>query len=258
MSIRHGFASFLFSLGTASAMATPSPVAEYGLNGTFASSLAGAPALTVTDPLGQSGFGTDLVNGVSRTVYNFAGQATPLSAQAGLTLNTSGLITANNVYSLEIVFKFTQNDNAWRRIVDVQSRQSDNGFYVDPGNTLDIYPVGGGSSFTNGIYHDVFLVDNAGTATFYLDGSAQAVVTTTVMDLDSSRNINFFLDNLVGGGQGEWSGGSVASIRLYDAALDAVPPPTPPVVPSVPEPQSYAVLLLGLAALGAVLRRHGR
>ena len=40
----------------ASACTFAAPVASYNFNNSFASSVAGAPALTVTDPLGLSGF----------------------------------------------------------------------------------------------------------------------------------------------------------------------------------------------------------
>jgi hypothetical protein len=230
------------------AYAAPAPVAEYNFDDTLASSVVGAPALTVTDPLALSGFGSDTVFGATQQVWNFGGANSPPADQGGLTLDTTGLLTSNNVYSLEIVFKFNDRDNAWRRIVDVSSRQSDNGFYVDPNNNLDVYPVGGGATFTNGTYHDVFLVDNNGSVTFYLDGSAQATVSTTVMNIDSSNDINLFLDNLVGGGQGEWSSGSIASLSLYNAALSAPP------VSAVPEPETYVMMLVGLGALGFVAR----
>ena len=241
-------AALVVSAGTAQA-ANPMPVAQYGFNGTLASSVAGAPALTVTDPLGLSGYAQDNVMGTMQTVWNFQGARTPVTSQAGLTLSTAGLITDNNVYSVEMVFKFTESVGAWRRILDVQSRQSDNGFYVDPSNNLDIYPVAGGAAFSNDVYHDVFLVNNAGEVTFYLDGSAQAKVNTSVMNLDPSQTMNFFLDNVVAGGQGEYSSGSLALIRVYNEALNAVPPP-------VPEPATLMMLLAGLGALGAVGARR--
>lgn len=237
-----------FTVGGAQA-AVPTPVAQYSFNGTLTSSVAGAPALTVTDPLGLSDFVMDNVVGPMQTVWNFQGERTPVTNQAGLTLDTSGLITANNVYSIEMVFKFTERVGAWRRILDVESRQSDNGFYVDPSNNLDIYPVAGGAPFSNDVYHDVFLVNNAGVVTFYLDGSAQATVTTNVMNLDSSRTMNFFLDNVVAGGQAEYSSGNIALIRLYNEALTAVPPP-------VPEPATLTMLLAGLGVLSATGARR--
>lgn len=243
----------LLVAATAAHAADPVPVAQYNFNGTLASSVAGAPALTVTDPLGLSGFGTDSVMGNTQTVWNFQGSRTPVTDQAGLTLNTAGLITSSDVYSVEMVFKFTESANAWRRIIDVQNRQSDNGFYVDPSNNLDVFPVAGGAAFTNGVYHDVFLVNNAGVVTFYLDGSAQATVTTNVMNLDASQTMNFFLDNVVAGGQGEYSSGSISMIRVYDQALDTVPPS------AVPEPATLAMLLAGLGVIAAAgARRQSR
>lgn len=255
MPFKHIFALAL-CVGAASAMAQ-SPVAEYDFNNTLASSVAGAPSLGVVDPTGTSGFVTDVVNGASQAVWSFNGDNANAD-QGGLTLNTTGLLSSNSVYSLEMVFKFTQRDSAWRRIVDTDSRTLDAGFYVDPSNNLDVYPNGGGTSFTNNVYQDVFLVDNNGQVTFYLNGSAQATVASTSVNIDSSNNLYFFLDNLMGGGQGEWSAGAIAQIRLYNEALTSVPPPTPPVVPSVPEPGTYAMMLAGLGVVGLLARRRTR
>ena len=230
------------------AHAVPSPVAVYTFNDSFASSVGGAPALTLTDPLGRSGFATDTVFGNSVRVFNFVGTQAN-EQQAGLTLNTSGLLPSD-FYSVEIVFKFTERDNAWRRIVDVQNRQSDNGFYVDPANRLDIYPVAGGDAFTNNVYHDVFLVNDHGVVSFYLDGGPKTTVTTTVMTIDANNRMGFFLDNVVAGGQQEYSSGSVSLIRLYDQALDAPPPP-------IPEPSVYALMMAGLGIVLVAARRRG-
>ena len=229
-------------------LAVPAPVAQYDFNGSLASSVAGAPVLSVTDPLSQSGFATDSVMGTPRSVWSFSGNALPTSEQAGLTLDTTGLLSSNSIYSVEMVFKFTQRENAWRRIIDVESRQSDSGFYVDPNNNLDIFPIGGGASFTNDIYHDVFLVNDNGVVTFYLDGSAQATLITSVMDIDASNNMAFFLDNVVAGGQGEYSNGSIALVRLYNEALTTLPPP-------VPEPATWLLMAAGLVGLSTLRRR---
>jgi len=237
--------------GCAAAQAAPNPVAEYDFNGSLASSVAGAPALVAVDPLNESGFVTDTVGGTPRTVYNFQGSNEPTNDQAGLSLNTTGLITNPGIYSVEMLFKFTERDGAWRRIFDTQERLSDNGFYVDPSNNLDVYPVAGGAGFTNNVYHDVFLVDDNGVVSFYLDGSSQASVTTNIMNLPADGMVNFFLDNVVGGGQGEYSSGDIARIRLYDAALSAVPPP-----PAVPEPGNVVLMLGGLALVVSLARRR--
>lgn len=81
-------------------------------------------------------------------------------------------------------------------------------------------PLAGGSPFSNDEFHDVFLVVNQGLVPFYLDGSAQASIATSSMDANLNL-FGFFLDNLVGGGQGEYSSGSVALINLYNVALNA-------------------------------------
>ncbi len=249
MSLRLPIAALLLTIGL-TARAEPSPVAQYDFNGSLSSSVAGAPALTATDPLALSGFGVDTVLGGQRQVWNFTGG--PANAdQAGLTLASGALLSSSSVYSLEVVFKFTQRENAWRRIVDVQSRQTDSGFYVDPSNNLDIFPVGGGAAFTNTVYHDVFLVNNNGSVTFYLDGSAQATLATSVMNIDASGNINFFLDNVVGGGQGEYSNGSIALVRLYNEALGTLPPP-------VPEPAAMALMMAGLLSVAGAVRWRRR
>jgi hypothetical protein len=255
MTFKHIFALTLCA-GAASAMAQ-SPVAQYDFNNSLASSVAGAPSLGVVDPTGTSGFVTDTVNGVSQTVWNFNGDNANAD-QGGLTLDTTGLLTSNSVYSLEMVFKFTQRDGAWRRIVDTDSRTLDAGFYVDPSDKVDVYPNGGGSSFVNNVYQDVFLVADNGQVTFYLNGSAQATVASTSVNIDTSNDLYFFLDNLMGGGQGEWSAGDISQIRLYNAALSAVPPPTPPVVASVPEPGTYAMMLMGLGVVAFLARRRAR
>ena len=75
------------------------------------------------------------------------------------------------------------------------------------------------------------------------------------MDLPADGMVNFFLDNVVAGGQGEYSSGDISLIRLYDAALTEVPPPPPP---SIPEPGNVALMLGGLALVASLARRRAR
>jgi hypothetical protein len=182
----------------------------------------GAPDLVPTDPLGQNGFEDAQVLGLRKRVYRYTGNAFPVDQQAGLTFdNHKGRLPVNQ-YSVEIVLMFLQADGRWRRIVDVQDRQSDDGFYADPENHLQVYPEPGkGKLITSGGYHHVVLtVAKDNTVKAYLDGSIQFTATTPVMVINNPREVvHFFLDNTVGPGQGEFSNGKVAVIRLYDRVL---------------------------------------
>ncbi len=140
-------------------------VGDYQFNNTLTSSVGSAPALTVTDPLNDSGFGTATVFGTTHSVYNFGGANSPVTDQAGLTLNTTGLITPNN-YSVQLVASFNNivgNGSGWIRLIDVQNRASDNGFYYDPNHVLDVFPVtGAGTMVMANTFEDVVLTVSAG------------------------------------------------------------------------------------------------
>ncbi|MBV9746833.1 MAG: PEP-CTERM sorting domain-containing protein [Acidobacteriia bacterium] len=225
----------------------------------------GVPALIPTDPLGENGFVTDTVDGQTRKVYAFNGSGNPPSQQAGLSFDNSGGLLPSNSYSIQMVFEFLDgNLNGWRRLVDVQNRQSDDGFYVDPSNNLDVYPVGAGSAaFANNAYEDVVLTDSSsGVVTGYLNGAKQFTLNTTVMDINNPQNlINLFLDNDVGGGIGEFASGRIAEARFYSgvlsdaevAALDANPLSSPS-----PVPEPSFTILMGAAMAGLVLARRLR
>ena len=211
----------------------------------------GVPALTATNPLGQNTFLTETVFGQMDTVYRFDGNASPATEQAGLSLNTTGLLTPNN-YSVEMVFSFDPTAN-YRRVIDVQDRQSDNGFYVDPTSHLNVFPASGGgpNSFTPGYHHVILTVALDGTVKGYIDGLTDFSTTTTVMNISNSASntMNFFLDNVVGNGQGEYSDGKIAQLRLYDGVLTDSEALALSQNPLVPEPASGALLGLGTVLL---------
>ena len=201
--------------------------------------------------------------GQTRQVYQTSGANLPTSSQAGLTLDTTGLVSSNS-YSVEFVTKLFDRNGAWRRLIDVQNRQSDNGFYVDPSNNLNVYPIHGSSAnFTTSTYHDVVLVDNAGTVSAYLDGVQQFSVATTVMDINNADNpgnlMNFYLDNLGGSGQGEYSNANTALIKLYSGALSSSDVtvldrnPFAGAPSTVPEGNSVVLLTFAMAPLGLML-----
>lgn len=235
------------------------PVATYTFNNSFAALEPGDPAMVAVDPLGTSGFQSAMVFGNTRTVYHFDGAASPPASQGGLSLDTTSLIPGTN-YSAEMAVELDES-SGWRRLIDVQNRQSDNGFYVDPSSDLDIFPVSGSTgAFSPGVFHHVVLTDSGGTANGYLDGTLQFTASTTVMDVNNPGNlINFFLDNVVAGGQGEWSSGDVGLVRLYNGALTDQEVATLANDPfaNTPEPTSLALSLIGGSTL-LLSRRRAR
>ena len=236
--------------------------ASYFFQNTLNAQQSGAPALTAIDPTGTSGFVSDPTLG--RTVYNFSGSTTPTD-QGGLSVNTSTILPTNNSYSVEMYFQFFDRNSAYRRILDAQQRQADSGLYVDPSNRLQVYPESdGGNTFTNNAYHDVTLTDNSGTVKAYLDGNLSLTITTTDTDI-TGNTLNFFLDNLIGGGIGEYSTGDIAALRLYDgvltdaqvAALAADPlAGSGNSMSGVPEPATWLLMGVGLLVAAGVRRKN--
>jgi hypothetical protein len=239
----------------ATTAARPAAAAElratYLFNNTLAAEEGGAPALGNVNPLGLNHFTTSNVFGQNRTVFDYQGNADPPSQQAGLSLNTTGLIPANN-YSMEMVFKFRENPNAWRRILEVQGRVSDDGFYVDPSNNLNVYPTSGvgSTAFLNDKFHHVVLTDSGGIVNGYLDGRLEFTVATNVMDIANPGNVvNFFLDNDVPPFTDEYSSGQVALIRAWEGALTADEVANLAANP-FPAPEPSTLTLAGVGALG--------
>lgn len=240
----------------------PGAVATYEFQNNFNAMESGAPALTPVNPTGTSVFTTDMVLGQMRPVWQFNGDASNAN-QSGLSLNTSGLIPPQS-YSVDMVFEFTQRANSWRRIIDVENRQSDSGFYVDPSNNLDIFPVSGSSAaWTNNVFHHVVLTNNGAMVAVYLDGISQFTSSTTLLNLDNPNNpgrlMNFFLDNVAAGGQGEWSAGEVALIRMWNRPLTPAEAQQIANNPfAIPEPSTYALIGLGAGLLRFVTLRRKR
>jgi hypothetical protein len=197
------------------------PQAVYSFGDTLASDTSGAPALAAVDPLGRNHFEAANVDGVTRRVYRFDGNADPATQQGGLALDTTGLIPANS-YSFEM---YIELDSAlgWRRLIDVQGRQSDDGFYVDPDGFLDVYPVGNGAlPFSAGAFlHVVLTVAPSGQVRGYLDGVPDFTISSTdVMNVNNPTGVmNFFLDNLVPPYTDEYSTGRIALLRVYRGVL---------------------------------------
>lgn len=249
----------LISLEESAVAATPS--ATYRFNDTFNADEPGLPALVPVDPIGASAFQTDSVFGVGRRVWSFDGDASPGDLQAGLTLSTAGIVSPTS-YSVDMVFQFTEDTGSWRRVIDVENRQSDFGFYVEPRDDLQVYPdiTGNTGGWTEGSYHHVVLTNDGSTVAAYLDGALQVVGATGLMNLNNGNNpgllMNFFLDNAFAGGNGnEFADGRVALIRLWDVVLTEAEAQNLAADPFVPEPSSGLLAFVGLALMIFVRRR---
>jgi hypothetical protein len=231
-------------------------VATYEFTNTLAADQGGVASLVAVDPLAQAHFEMDTVFGQSDSVYRFSGNANPTNQQGGLTLATSGLLNPIN-YSVEMVFSF-DSVNGYRRILDVRDRQSDSGFYVDPASHLNLFPVTGSgpNQFSAGYHHVILTVAPDGTVKAYIDGLNDFTTNSVEANISNSATstLAFFLDNVAAGGQGEYSSGRIAQVRLYDGVLTDSEALTLSQNPLVPEPA--AAILLGVGALACLRRRR--
>jgi len=237
-------------------------VGSYGFNNTLASSTGGGQTLGLIDPTGTSGFSTDTVFGQQRTVFDFRGTLAS-NQQSGLTFDTAGLLTPNS-YSVALTFKFNERNGGWRRILDVSGRTSDNGFYVNTGNNLSVFPGSGSAgNLVSGAYRNVVLTVNAGQTSAYIDGGASFTTNSNVMHLTSGPGrMTFFADDLLSPFRNDWSSGSIAALRVYDGVLSAAEiaelNQIPFVSGAVPEPATWAMMIAGFGIVGGTIRRRRR
>ncbi|MBI1196525.1 MAG: PEP-CTERM sorting domain-containing protein [Phenylobacterium sp.] len=207
----------------------------------------------------------DLADSIGGATLSLVGSATlgagGVAFDAGEGLSLTGAFADPAVYSVEIFFRF-DSAGAYSRILNGSG--TDNGLYVHSsgGPKVDYYEGGAidGAAFSLGeMHHLVFSRSTAG-ATVYLDG-ASALTTAAFGSSTVPGALLFFIDD-----QAEEAPGYVDFIQTYDRALTGEEvaslygggQPTPyGGVGGVPEPATWALMILGFAGAGAALRRRG-
>ena len=194
--------------------------ATYRFDDTLAACEPDAPPLVAIDPANADLFATEDVNGRTRRVYRWTGSPAPASAQAGLKLDTAGLLPRNN-YTVEMLFRFTEDNNSYRSIIHTGNRVGDQSLYVNPADGIMVYPLGvGPKPFVTGTFHHVALtVAPDGTVTTWLDGELQRTETTSILNISEADLLHFFVDNDQGPAQTEYVDGEIALLRVYEGVL---------------------------------------
>lgn len=229
-------------LGGGDAAAAATLKAEYQLQGSRASAVAGAPDLADVGPGNQ--FETETVDGVARQVLAFP-------QGGGVSLATAGLV---DVDSHSIVMTFRMDEVAgYRRLLDFSGGTSDSGLY-DLGGRIVMYPYGASSAGAalGSAYVQVTLTSEATfpgfrLTTVYVGGLPVASATTADGFGLGAGELRFFKDNVSGPAPGEESAGALACVLLYEGALtatevgrqaaDSAPCPAPR--PAPPPPLGY-------------------
>lgn len=239
--------SVLAGFAATTGAANAALIRDYELNGSLADSLGGPSLIADGGTLGA-------------TRYSFG-------ANQGLSLTYSAL-SSLSLYSIELVFDF-QQFNIWRKIIDFNARVTDDGFYFDPSNRLDFFPVTSSpTAITSPVDVHVVLTRDATSSIVnaYLNGGLEFSFNDSgglAVFRGADTLVHFFEDDAVTG-FGEASGGSVDCVRIYNTALSAVEVANlascGPGRNNVPEPSTLLLAAVGLLGLfgSAALRRSGR
>lgn len=171
-------------------------------------------------------------------------------------LSLTGVV--GSAYTIAIRSSF-DDITSWRRIIEYQSRTSDNGVYSFDGQA-NFYPyqLGANAVYAPGqLALSIFTRDATGLFSAYVNGAFQYSFLDTNGDglVDAGNTVNFFQDDLAV--PNEASSGYVNYIATWDYALSAREAGSfqPGVVP---EPASVALVAVGLlGVLAAVRRRKG-
>ena len=211
-------------------------IADFELNGSLANSAGTAATLTNNGTLTGTGIDFGLNQG-------------PVISGLG----------ALSAYTIDMTFTLDAlngpRGNGYVKLIDFSNLQSDAGYYSYQAK-LNAYPLANSDQpvFTAGAPVRLTLSrDNSGLITAYINdieiyAQADAANQSATL-IDGLNPLTFFTDDFATA-QGEASAGSVDYIRIFDTAVtpgDANPA-------GVPEPASWALMLIGFGAIGGTLR----
>jgi hypothetical protein len=241
-----------FATGSAQAVTLPSHIYEFSGTSTDAN---GGPAMTLS--AGSSYVGTGVTQGVK------------FGKNLGPTLN--GALANPGVYSVEMFFSLEAGSTAFIRLLDFNNGANDAGLYLEHGDvTFYGSPVGNTRADTNigvnTMTHLVVTRDASRIFRAYVNGAQTLSFVEPVGNqpsLFSTSNglIRFFHDN-----GSEAAPGFLDYVRLYNEAISAADvktlygggSPLRDFNTAVPEPATWAMLMLGFGATGATLRHRRR
>lgn len=197
----------------ASAAGAVGATAHYPLEKDLASTLESAPAL---QPVGDAELVVD---------DDLTGDASvEFAPDGGLALDVSELITSDT-YTLAFRFYLDSDDDGWLKLVDLDDRRSDRGFYAYDGglqyhgHTL----VDGDAPLGGGPYATVVVRRDADERlSWFVNGEHQADVDDSELEQGvlGSDTLHLFVDDTAADDSGEeQSSGRIAWLTVYDKPL---------------------------------------
>jgi len=162
-----------------------------------------------------------------------------------------------SVYTIVTSFDLT-SVNGFRKLIDFKNGASDDGLYTENGD-LDFFDSAFGPNGIIGAGATVQVAltrDASGIVTGYVNGVEQISFddSSSALAVTSSDDVlNFFQDDRATGGR-EASDGFVDYVQIYNTALSGSD--IAALNGGVPEPATWAMMILGLGGAGAALRRR--
>lgn len=212
-------------------------IGGFELNGTTANSVANGVTLT-------NNGGTLGATGIA-FAFNGGPTVSGIGALANYTIDIG--------FTLEAV-------SGYRKLIDFSNRASDAGYYNLNGSLVAFpLPIGSATVFAaNTPVRLTLSRTSAGLITGYIDGvqifSAMDAANNSQTAINGLNPLHFFRDDFQV--PNEASPGFVDYIRIFDTAI--TPGEAEPQPGAVPEPATWAMMLLGFGAMGASLRRRAK